>query len=115
MAWSLQWKWTQEHQFQLYDYIREEMETETSPIEAYVLLKAYTGQPIKVVGQAEVFVTYKEQEASLPLVVVEGEGPSLFGRNWLQTIQLDWKNIKAMILPDVNSILEEYGDLFSEQ
>ena len=33
------------------------------------------------------------REANLPLVVVEGSGPPLFGRNWLEKIQLNWAEI----------------------
>ena len=29
----------------------------------------------------------------MPLLVVEGSGPSLFGRNWLSHVKLDWKRI----------------------
>ena len=31
--------------------------------------------------------------ASLPLVVVKGDGISLLGRNWLEEIRLDWKEV----------------------
>ena len=56
-----------------------------------VILKTYSGEQLKVLGQEQVKVTYKAQEVSAPLIVVAGEGPTLFGRNWLQLIQLDWK------------------------
>ena len=82
--------------------------------ESTVLLKAYTGQPIKIAGQAKVDVTYGEQEANMPLIIVEGEGPSLFGRNWMQKIQLDWKNIGKMKIFNVKSLLHEYDELFAE-
>ena len=59
-----------------------------------VILKTYSGEQLKVLGQAQVKVTYKAQEVSAPLIVVAGESPTLFGRNWLQLIQLDWKNIR---------------------
>ena len=32
----------------------------------------------------------------LPLVVVKGGGSSLFGRNWLGRVQLDWTSIKSI-------------------
>lgn len=80
-----------------------------------ILLKTYTGQPIKVVGQTEVKVTYRDQESNLPLIIVEGKGPSLFGRNWLQHIQLDWGSIKKLKSPDLESLLHKFNDLFEEK
>ena len=34
-------------------------------------------------------VEYKGQAVQLPLIVVKGEGPSLFGKNWLEHLRLD--------------------------
>ena len=40
---------------------------------------------------------YEQQSpCELTLVVVAGDGPSLFGRNWLRQIQLDWKTIRSI-------------------
>ena len=50
-----------------------------------ILLKTYSGEPLKVEGQAEV-------QVELPLLAA-GKGPSLWGRNWLESIQLDWARI----------------------
>ena len=48
----------------------------------------------KIKGQASVEVNYNGQNVTLPLQIVEGSGPSLFGRNWLRTVKLDWGSIK---------------------
>ena len=47
-------------------------------------------------GVFEVKVEYEGQNAMLKLYVVEKGGPVLFGRDWLQKIQLNWKNIKCL-------------------
>jgi len=49
-----------------------------------VRLTAYSGDEIPVIGSTEVCVNYGSQVATLPLLVVKGEGPSLLGRNWLR-------------------------------
>ena len=36
------------------------------------------------------------QETTLPLLVVEGNGPPLLGRDWLAHIPIDWKEIKTL-------------------
>ena len=55
-------------------------------------LQGYSGHEVQVViGQAKVEVEYGNQRYQLPLLVVAGtQRPSLFSRNWLQSIQLDW-------------------------
>ena len=60
---------------------------------AEVQLPTYCGGPISVLGEVEVSVSYEEQQAHLPLVVAKGNGPSLFGCNWLHTIRLNWELI----------------------
>lgn len=64
----------------------------TRPIK--VKLETYTGDPVKVIGATFVRVRYKQQCRKLPLVVVQGDGPSLLGRGWLEEISLDWREIK---------------------
>ena len=44
-------------------------------------LHTYSGEPLSVVGQAEVKVQYGEQELQLPLIVVGDKGPSVSGRD----------------------------------
>ena len=39
---------------------------------------------------------YQTQTVELPLLVVKGSGPSLFGCNWLKRIQLNWRKIHFM-------------------
>jgi len=56
-----------------------------------VKLKPYSGQTIPVVGQENIVVMYGQQEKTLPLLVVQCDDHTLFGRNWLFPIKLNWK------------------------
>ena len=72
---------------------------------------------MKVRGELSVDVTYRQQHKRLTLIVVAGTGPSLFGRNWLKYIQLDWKKIAivAAVYEDkLQTLLHQYEDLFKE-
>ena len=40
-------------------------------------------------------VRYGQQYVYLPLYVVEGGGPTLLGRSWLNTIRLDWGSMQV--------------------
>ena len=77
-------------------------------------LHTYSGEPLPVVGQAEVKVQYGEQELRLPLIVVGGKGPSLFGRDWLTRIQLDWKKIHTIQGSTLSSVLDRHARVFQE-
>ena len=84
--------------------------------ESKVLLKTYTGEPIPVRGETPVRVRYQDQECSLTLTVVRGNGPSLLGRNWLEVLRLDWKTIGLARAfsrqSQVDALLKEYNDVF---
>ena len=45
-------------------------------------------------------VKYGKQQHQLPVYVVNGNGPSLMGRNWLQKITLNWKSLNLASVPD---------------
>ena len=84
-----------------------------------VRLKTNTGERMQVVGQADVQVDYGKQHMELPLVVVEGSGPSLLGWNWLQKATLDWKSIKQVrttpsMVNSLDKLLEKHKDLFKK-
>ena len=50
-------------------------------------LKDYHGRLLEVTW---VPIQYEEQELNLLLVIVAGNRPALFGRNWLKAVQLNW-------------------------
>ena len=78
------------------------------------MLKTYTGEPIKVLGTFNATVKYENQQHNLPLLVVDGDGPSLFGRNWLSSITLNWKSIRHLSTgPD--GLLQKYKDVFKDE
>ena len=82
-----------------------------------VILKTYTDEPMQVIGNLHVKVRYGRQEAKLVLVVVAGDGPSLFGRNWLKYIRLDWTKITAIRtvrLKSLNALMQQHSAIFSD-
>ncbi|XP_060070306.1 uncharacterized protein LOC132550276 [Ylistrum balloti] len=73
------------------------------------MLKTYTGEVLPVLGEANIKVSYEGQTKLLPLLVVEGDGPALFGRNWLGQLRLNWKTINMM------SINEQKYSVFEDK
>ena len=81
--------------------------------QASVRLLTYTGESITVVGSTQVTVEYKGQTRTLPLLVTQGNGPSLLGRDWLGTLRLDWQRIFKVESPrTLQGVLEENSDVF---
>ena len=79
-------------------YNRHFKETPLQP--SVTLLQTYTGHPVQVSGQFPVKLEYQNQNVTVPLLVVKGSGPSLFGRNWLSRVKLDWKKICSIRVSD---------------
>ena len=77
-------------------------------------LRTYTGEPLKLLGQAHVQVAYENQSASLPILVASGDGPSLFGRNWLNSIRLNWGEIKK-IRCGLDDLMGKYAEVFRDE
>ena len=63
-----------------------------------VLLKSYTGNQVRVQGEAQVDVSYGEQRDTFTLHVVKGSGSCLLGWNWLKYIRLNWKSIASLVM-----------------
>ena len=80
-------------------------------------LKTYSGEKINVLGSITPKVSYNGQFWDLPLLVVEGDGPSLFGCNWLEHIKLNWKEIHFLHSKPLKlqSLLERYADLLKPE
>ena len=60
---------------------------------------------------------YGDQVAKLALVVVAGDGPSLFGQNWLKYLRLNWSEIAAVHVTQTDSLdalLKRHTPLFKE-
>ena len=79
-------------------------------------LHSYSGETIKVMGQVEVEVNYGAQTVKLPLIVISGDGPSLFGRDWMTKIQLNWNEIyTVMSETKLNDLLDRHSTLFRDR
>ena len=85
-----------------------------------VVLSSYSGDPVPVVGEIMVPVSYGSASECLQLLVVQSNKTALFGRDWLQRIKLNWQEIFSVEPPaenpkqfsSIDELLEEYADLF---
>ena len=80
-----------------------------------VSLHSYLGEQLPLLGVINVQVVYNLQTSTLPLYIVKGCGSSLFGRDWLKHIQLDWSSIHSVVTHSaIQSLLEKHSSLFCE-
>ena len=80
-----------------------------------VRLQSYTGGGIPVLGSVRVPVQHNSQTLTLPLLVTEGSGPSLLGRDWLHALRLDWHTIFS-VEPSLSlqGVLDKHCSIFKE-
>ena len=84
--------------------------------EPTVRLQTYTGESIKVCGSTVVKVMHNGQSHSLPLVITEGSGPTLLGRNWLAALRLDWRTIFNIGCDlSLQQVLSQHAEAFREE
>ena len=73
---------------------------------------------VKMAGMVTVDVTHYGQTKQLPLLVVEGKGPSLLGRDWLEKFTLDWWQIHQFNMTgtlSLNDVLLAHPDVFKDK
>ena len=77
-------------------------------------LKTYTGTELPLCGETQVHVEYQGQSAKLPLIVAEVDGkPAILGRNWLNVVKLNWKELFNVSSPDfVSELSARYKGVF---
>ena len=76
------------------------------------------GEHVQILGKSEVQIQYKDQSARLPLIVVKGEGPNLFGRNWMDTINLNVDLVRVNVLntkTSVEEVIKRHSEVFKEE
>ena len=78
-----------------------------------VRLTTYGGEPLSVCGELVIDVAHGDNKAQLPLLVVDKDGPSLLGRNWLACFHLDWNVIHNVQQAEVSNILDKYKSVFT--
>ena len=80
-----------------------------------VRLMTYGGEPLSVCGGIVIDVSHGNNNAQLPLLVVDKDGPSysLLSRDWLASFHLDWNAIHNVQESKVSHILDKHKAVFS--
>ena len=78
-----------------------------------VKLKSYTGDVVPVLGEFRTSVAYKgERHDRLKVIVIQGSKANLLGRDWLNLIKLDWKEVHGIGNVSVEELKKKYSRVF---
>ena len=77
-------------------------------------LHTYTGEQLVPLGVIRAPVKYGSQSAVLSLYVIPGSGPTLFGREWLHEIQLNWPLLNLSARNGLEDVLNKHASVFKE-
>jgi len=75
--------------------------------------KKYKLQDSSLLKEFMIDVSHGDNKAQLPLVVLDKDGPSLVGRNWLACFYLDWNVIHNVQHSNVSNVLNKYKSVFA--
>ena len=78
-------------------------------------LRTYTGEMLDIAGTVQVNVQHGANGAvDLPLMIVEMDGPTLLGRNWLSSLKLDWSELHRLHDGALEEVLRKHSSVFQE-
>ena len=93
--------------------------TSSQPLEkTKVKLKTYTGETIELLGAANFKVVYSGIEEELLTYVVDGEGPNLMGRDWINKFKVSLKGIYNLVGTGdsaLEKVLSKHAVVFSKK
>ena len=70
-----------------------------------------------MLGQNDVTVRYGDQMQKLMITVVDGDYPSLLGRDWLKQLRLNWTQISMVqnSSTQLEDLVKEYSEIFGDE
>ena len=70
---------------------------------------------VKAKGSVDVTVQHNNQTTKLPLLIVEGAGPMLIGRNEMEQLRLDWCDMCEIKEDRLQEILAKHDEVFKPE
>lgn len=81
-----------------------------------VQLRSFFGDMKRVQGKLEAMVKLGDKERQLPLFVVKGACPTLFGRSWMKAFKLGIAQTEGVnVVKSTEDLVSQYHEVFSEQ
>lgn len=77
------------------------------------VLKTYSEQSLRLKGKISVTVSCNEKKYTLSLLVVQGNGPALLGRDWIKMLKLDWSTVNRVKTESTDELCDRYSEVFN--
>ena len=94
---------------------QEQIFPSTHLYKSNMVLRKYSAEQLKVVGKMPVHVQYGGQKQDLSSLIVQGDGPTLLGRSWLEKIRLNWTQIAYHSVPNQVSLVSGLQEVFKDE
>ena len=85
------------------------------PQKTRVRLSTYTAEQMTVMGTISVQVKHKNQTRTLSIFVVNTDGPTLLGRDWMRQLKLDWSMVNQVSMEKkgrLEALMRKYDEFF---
>lgn len=79
------------------------------------VLKQWSSAPLSVLGKVLVDVKYQKTECTLPLLVIQGRGTSLLGRDWFGALGIEVTGVYQVRQQSTAAILAKHAEVFAEE
>ena len=82
-----------------------------------VILQTYTRENSSILGSIRVTAICNNQNKTMLILLIKGNGPNLMERDWLEKFQLDWQNIFSCIrsLSKIDKSLTKFESIFKDE
>ena len=82
--------------------------------QSHLRLSTWTNEQVKILGECDVQVIFKNKTYQLPVLVGSGSGTSLLGRNWMEQFGISMTGINQLrgTETSISEILNSYQDVF---
>ncbi|KAK8781111.1 hypothetical protein V5799_017548 [Amblyomma americanum] len=79
-------------------------------------LRTWSGEELRTIGSARVRVRFKSKDYMVPLLVMEGTGCNLLGRDWFSALHIRLHGINLVAEPrqELREVLARHPDVFKE-
>ena len=79
------------------------------------LLRTYTSEKVTPLGTVNTTIKYKDLTTTMPVLIVKGQGPNIFGRDSITALKLKWSSVHQLKGLDLATVLDKHSEVFKDE